>query len=256
MIQFKSDKDIKILREGGHILAAIVEELSKSVAPGVPLFEINDQAERLADFYKAKPSFKGYKSAQGVPYPASVCISVNDEVVHGIGARPLVLKEGDIVSLDMGLIYKGLFTDHAVTVAVGRVPRLTRDLIDTTKQSLLKGIQAIKPDGLVDDISKTVQAYVESKGFSVVRQLVGHGVGYAVHEEPAVPNFVDPKWKTHIKLEPGLVIAIEPMVTAGSWQVNVAKDGWTVKTSDGSLSAHFEHTVAVTQDGYEILTLV
>ena len=242
------------MKEGGKILAEILRYTGSLVKPGVSVYFLNEEAERLATLHKAKPAFKHYRVRGLTPYPCGLCVSLNEEVVHGFGSRQIVLKEGDMLGLDMGLEYKGRFTDHAITVPVGEVGKETKKLIRITEEALYQGIKQVAPGKPLVNVSRAVQEYVEKNGFSIVKQLVGHGVGFAVHEDPPVPNFVEPGWFQPFTMEKGLVIAIEPMVTAGSWQVCTDKDGWTVRTCDGSLAAHFEHTVAVTEGGYEIIT--
>jgi len=248
MVFIKTEKEIEIMRQGGKILAKILDELEKKIKPGTNTFFLNEFAENLAARFGAKPSFKGYKN-----YPASLCVSVNSEVVHGL-PKQKILKEGDIVGLDFGLFYKGYYTDMAKTVGVGKISSLAKRLIFVTKKALDLGIAQVRPGNHVGDISFAIQNYVESNGFSVVRDLVGHGVGRKVHEPPQVPNFGE-KGKG-IKLEKGMTLAIEPMVNAGKPEVRLLPDGWTFVTCDGSLSCHFEHTVAVTNDGNEILTKI
>ncbi|TSC55482.1 MAG: methionyl aminopeptidase [Parcubacteria group bacterium Gr01-1014_18] len=256
MIRLKSKEEIDILREGGKILGGIVAHLAGKVAPGVSLFSLNEEALRLATLAKARPSFLGFRAKGVRPYPSAICVSIDDEVVHGIGNRNLALKEGSIVSLDMGIEYRGLYTDHAITVPVGQVKKDALKLIEVTRRSLDMGIGAISPGLELSEISRAVERVVEKEGFSVVRELVGHGVGFAVHEEPAVPNFFVRGMYPSVILEPGMVLAIEPMVNMGAWKVVTDLDGWTVRTADGTLSAHFEHTVVITEEGFEVLTEV
>lgn len=246
MITIKTKEEIEILREGGKILAFILRNLSKDVNPGVRADYINSRAEELAKKYNAIPSFKGYNG-----FPASICVSINEEVVHGFPFDK-IFKAGDIVGLDFGLKYKGLYTDHAVTIGVGGIGNKEKEIINITKKALNVGIKAIKPDKKIGEISHSIQEFVEKKGYAIVRDLTGHGVGYKVHEAPQIPNFGDISDGPVMK--PGMVFAIEPMVNQGSYKVQLQKDGWTFVTADGSLSAHFEHTVVVTKKGYEILT--
>ena len=250
MIIIKTPKEIELMREGGEILAKVLREVSLRVKPGVSTQELDSLAEELIIKSKGKPSFKGYKG-----YPAALCASVNNEVVHGIPSSEKILKSGDIVGLDLGLEYKGCFTDMTITVPVGKVSKIAHKLIKVTKNSLTQGIRKIEPGNFISDISRAIQDYVERQGFSVVRDLVGHGVGREVHEDPPVPNFFDPNLES-VKLREGMVLALEPMINMGSYEVEVLNDGWTVVTRDGFLSAHFEHTVAVTKEGYEILTII
>lgn len=251
MIRLKSKEDIKILEEGGQILSNIIEELISKVKPGVVTSDLDSLAIELAKKYNAKCSFLGYNPSGHNAYPAALCASINNEVVHGLGNLERELKEGDIVGLDMGLEYKGLFTDMARTVGVGKISDEAKGLIKVTKRALQKGIEQVKNDVHIHKIGRAIQNYVEGNGYSIVRDLVGHGVGYAVHEDPMVPNF---DTLTSQKLKTGMVIAIEPMVNIGTWQVVEKNDGWTIKTKDGKLSAHFEDTVVVLDNGYKILT--
>ncbi|PIR58054.1 MAG: type I methionyl aminopeptidase [Parcubacteria group bacterium CG10_big_fil_rev_8_21_14_0_10_38_31] len=248
----KTQEEIQILREGGKRLSAILNEVGERAKPGVSAEELNKLAIDLAKKYDSVPSFLDYKpegSRSG--YPAALCISVNDEVVHGL-PNGKIFKEGDIVGLDFGLKYKRLYTDMAITVGIGEVDNKAKKLIITTKESLAKGIDAIHEGATVGNIGEAVQKYIESRGFSIVRKLVGHGVGHAVHEFPEIPNYGSKGQGATLK--EGMVLAIEPMVNEGGFDVVVSEDGWTWKTSDGSRSAHFEHTVVVTKEGVEILT--
>lgn len=247
MIYIKSKSEIDRLRKGGKILARILDQVIKAVEPGISTYSLNLLAEKLIRKYQAKPSFKGYQG-----FPASLCASVNDQVVHTIPNAETLLKSGDIISLDLGIWYEGLCTDIARTVGVGKITTEAEHLIAITQESLKNGIAMIKPGNRIGDISSAIQAWVEAQGYSVVRTLFGHGVGRDVHEEPRIPNFGKPK--TGEILKPGMVIAIEPMVIIGRHEVITDRDGWTIKTADGSLSAHFEDTVAVTKRGYEVLT--
>ncbi len=255
MIIFKTPEEIAIIKEGGAILAKIIRQVSGSVKPGITLRELNDLAESLILDCGGRPSFKDYDSGYGEPpFPSALCASVNSEIVHAPGNRDLELKNGDIIGLDLGMEYKGLYTDMAVTAGVGRVSKEARKLMKVTKRSLELAIKQVRPGNYVHDISRAIQYHVESQGFSVVRDLVGHGVGKAVHEDPRIPNFIEPGQK-RVELKEGMVIAIEPMVNAGTYRVRTQDDGWTVSTFDGKLSAHFEHTVAVTKNGHEIMTI-
>lgn len=248
----KTKEEIKILREGGHKLARILDEITHHVSPGVTTKGLDTLAESLVLSAGGTPSFKGYRIA-GVKtsYPATLCTSINDEVVHGIPSDRM-LEKGDIIGLDIGMLYKKLFTDMAVTVPVGTVDEASLRLIEVTRKSLHWGISAAQAGGSTGDIGFAVQHFVEDHGFGIVRQLIGHGVGYNVHEEPEVPNFG--KKNTGMKLTPGMVLAIEPMVTAGDWRVRVADDEWTWLTKDGSRAAHFEHTIVITENSAEVLT--
>jgi len=252
MPQIKTPEEIAILKEGGKILGSILNEVALGVAPGIKTKELNEYAERLILKNGAEPSFKGYKNSKsGSPYPASLCTSVNDEVVHGIPGE-YALKEGDILGLDLGIKFKGLHTDAALTVPVGNIERKTLKLLEATKRALFLGTDAVKDGAYTGDVGFCIQSYVESMGFGVVKELVGHGVGYRVHEEPEVPNWGRPGRGEIFKK--GMVIALEPMAILGSGEVELKKDGWTWKTKDGSPAAHFEHTLVVTKNGREILT--
>lgn len=247
MITIKTTEEIEKMRQGGMILASIMKKLAKMIKPGISAKEIDDQAEKFISQAGAVPSFKNYKS-----YPSATCISVNNEVVHNIPSKNKIFKTGDIVGLDLGVKYKGLYTDMAMTVPVGKISKEAKKLIKITKKALAIGLKQIKPRNTIGDIGYAIQNFVEPKGFSVVRTLTGHGVGYQVHEEPRIPNFGIPG--QDIKLEQGMTLAIEPMVNVGAPDVRTKEDGWGIVTMDGSLSAHFEHTVVVTKKGYDILT--
>ncbi len=248
MIYLKSQSEIAKLKEGGKYLAEILREVSDLVKPGVTTEFLNERAEALIKEAGGEPSFKNYKGS----FPSGLCTSVNAEIVHGIPSKRELL-EGDIVSLDLGMIYKGMFTDHAVTVPVGSVSNQALELIDVTKKALEKGIEVMNPRATLGDIGHAIESFVKSQGFDVVRDLVGHGVGKAVHEEPQVLNYG--KAGTGKRLEAGMVLALEPMVVISDYNIVSEDNGWTFSTADGGLSAHFEHTVAVTHYGHEILTL-
>jgi methionyl aminopeptidase len=248
MIKLKSARELEVMAAGGKILAGTLDLLRKSVEPGITTHDLDRIAEKfIRDHAGATPAFKGLYG-----FPGSICSSINEEIVHGIPSKKRVLREGDIASLDVGVGYKGLFTDAAITVPVGDVDAETKRLLDVTKRSLEAGIAAAKAGNQVGDIGAAVQAVVEAAGFSVVRELVGHGVGVAMHEDPQVPNYGKPHRGT--KLNPGLTIAIEPMVNVGGHDVKTLADRWTIATADGSRSAHFEHTVAITENGPWVLT--
>ncbi len=254
MARIKTLQEISLLREGGHYLANILSALVDNISPGKIIREINEEARELIFSVGGKPSFLNYKPAfSNTPFPAVLCVSVNEEVVHGFGTRDRALKNGDIVSLDIGMEYHGLFTDMAVTMPVGKITREDWKLLEVTRKALYSGIAFIKPGVNLALLGREIQNGVEREGFSVVRALVGHGVGHAVHEEPAVPNYFDPYFKKEI-LEEGMVLAIEPMVNSGSFEVETSSDGWTIVTKDKKRSAHFEHTLVVTKNGAEILT--
>jgi methionyl aminopeptidase len=246
MIIIKSERDLESMRPACAVAAAVLDEVSAFIVPGVTTKAVDEFAAARIKHYGAKSAFLGYRK-----YPCQLCISVNEQVVHGL-AGPRVLIFGDIVSLDVGVIYNGFVGDTARTVAVGGCGVLAQKLMDVSDKALYEGIAQAVPGRRVVDISRAIQTYVENNGFSVVREFVGHGVGRSMHEEPQVPNFVD--GKSTPKLRPGMTLAIEPMVTAGLPGVKILNDGWTVVTQDGSLSAHFEHTVLVTEGEPEILT--
>lgn len=247
MIELKSPREIALMRRGGHILADVVERLRLGVKPGMSTLEIDEDVEEFIRGCGAKPAFKGYRG-----FPATVCISINEEVVHGIPSAHRRVKEGDIVGLDLGCIVDGYYADCAFTLPIGEVPARVQELLDATRQSLEAGIVECRPGRRLSDVSHAIQRHVEAHGFSVVRAFVGHGIGRALHEEPQVPNFGDPGRGPQLK--PGMVLAIEPMVTMGGWEVRILDDGWTAVTKDGSLAAHFEHTIAVTESGPDVLT--
>ena len=248
MIQLKSVREIELMAQGGAILGRTHELLRRTVRPGVSTAELDAAAEQFIRSHEgATPAFKGLYG-----FPGSICTSINDEIVHGIPSKKRVLREGDIVSLDVGVGYKGFFTDAAITVGVGKVDPAVQKLLDVTAASLEAGIAAAKIGNHIGDIGAAVQGVVEAAGFSVVRDLVGHGIGAEFHEEPQVPNYGKPKRRE--KLVPGLTIAIEPMVNAGGPATRTLSDRWTIVTVDGSRSAHFEHTVAITENGPRILT--
>ncbi len=244
-------EEIDTIAGGGLILHEILRQTAALVKPGVSTFELNKFAEAEIYARGGRPSFKNYGPKKN-PFPAGLCASVNDVVVHGIPSGLEVLKNGDIISLDIGMEYKGLYTDHAITVGVGQIPARARKLIDVTKKSLDLAIAEARAGNKIGDISFAIQSTAEKNGFSAVRDLVGHGVGYDVHEDPAVPCYG--KKNTGELLREGMVLAIEPMLCEHEYFVNIDNDGWTIRTVDGGLSAHFEHTVAITKDGARVLT--
>ncbi len=255
MTTIKSAKDIESLRIGGQHLAQAIVATSKHVKPGISTKELDSIFEKEVRTLGDDPAFLGYRP-EGVrtPFPASLCVSVNDVVVHGIPNPDQILKEGDIVTLDGGLIHNRLYTDHAITVPVGKISAEAKKLLDATQASLMAGIKAIRPGGHVGDIGAAIESYVKPFKYGIVRELAGHGVGYTVHEDPYVPNYG--KKGTGEVLKSGMVLAIEPMLTLGTRFVSFSRDGYTVTTKDHNLAAHFEHTVLITEDGYEILTKV
>lgn len=245
-IIIKSEKEIGFMRQAGRIVAAVLALLVENIRPGITTGELDSLARRELERHHVIPSFLGYRG-----YPASLCVSINEEVVHGIpGGR--ILQEGDVVSLDLGAIYRGFHGDAAVTVGVGKIHSQAEELIRVTQGALEVGIAAALPGGRLSDISCAIQSYVESRGFSVVREYVGHGIGREMHEEPQVPNFGEPGLGPVLRR--GMTIALEPMVNVGGWRTLVRDDHWTVITADGSISAHFEHTIAITDGAAEVLT--
>lgn len=246
MIIIKTERDLELMRPAGMVAGKVLQAIGEFIRPGLTTRQVDEFAAAEIKSHGAKSAFLGYRK-----YPCHTCLSVNDEVVHGL-ATERELKFGDIVSVDVGVVYKGFIGDTAKTIAVGGCGVLAQRLMDVTEKSLYEGIAAALSGNRVTDISRAVQTYVENNGFSVVREFVGHGVGRSMHEDPQVPNFVDSR--SNQKLRPGMTIAIEPMVNAGRPEVKILKDGWTVVTQDGSLSAHFEHTVLITEGEPEILT--
>ena len=254
MITIKKPEEIAILREGGKRHAEILRQIARAVKPGVSSIKLNTLAEKLIKENGDEAAFLGYtpKDAKR-PYPAALCVSINNEIVHGIpNEKEKILKEGDIVSLDLGLCHDGLFTDAAITVPVGEIDELAKKLIETTKKALAIGIGAARGNGFVGNIGAAIEKFVKPFGYGIVRDLAGHGIGYAIHEPPFVPNF-GKKGKGE-KLLPGMVLAIEPMLNEGTEKVVLDEDGYTYKTADGKRSAHFEHTVVIADSDAEILT--
>lgn len=246
-ISLKSAKEIELLREGGKYLHEILHKTAAKVKPGISTGELNEYAEKLLAERNLGGAFKGFHG-----FPAAMCTSVNEACVHGIPSFDYILHEGDIISLDFGVLYEGLITDSAITVPVGEIDPGLHHLMKTTQTALMEGIKMAQIGNRIGDIGSIIQKTVERQGYSSVRDLIGHGVGHEVHEPPEVPNFGKPG--TGPQLVEGLVIAIEPIVNVGSWEVETLNDGWTIVTADGSLSAHFEHSLAITKDGPLILT--
>ena len=253
-ISIKTEKEIAILREGGRRLAEILQKVAAEVRPGISSKMLNDLAEKCMIERGDSSSFLGYApSGAKRAFPAALCVSVNDEVVHGIPNEPeKILKEGDIVTLDAGLVHEGLFTDSAITVGVGKIDEKAQKLLDVTKKALAVGVKAVHAGATTGDIGFAIEAFVKPHGFGIVRELAGHGVGYGVHEEPFVPNFG--KKGEGVLLKAGMVIAIEPMLNEGGAGVKLDRDGYTYRTKDGSAAAHYEHTIAISAHGVEILT--
>jgi len=268
MIKIKTEKEIEILRKGGKILHSILDELSQKAVMGISTKELEEiVCKRILDA-GGRPSFKGYKMSRKIFFPTALCVSINEEIVHGSALPSRILKNGDIVGLDLGIEYPidknagnkyskfgGYYTDSARTVIIGDVDKKIKKLVSTTKQCLELAIKQIKPKNTLNDIGIAIQKHAENAGFFVVRDLVGHGVGHKVHEDPQVPNFeIKNNEMIDVILKKGMVIAIEPMLNIGTEKIKVMNDGFTITTADESLSAHFEHTVVVTENGYEVLT--
>jgi methionyl aminopeptidase len=254
MIKIKTPQEIEIMAEGGRILAKIMKELEKRVKPGITTMELEKLAEGLILKSGGKCSFKGYKSKNGDnvrSYPFCLCTSINEEIVH-VPPSGRILKEGDVLKIDLGIFYKGFHCDMAITLPVGKVSFEAQRLIRATKKSLKLAIKKVKAGNTFGDVGNTIQRYIESQGFNVVRELCGHGIGRELHEEPQILNYG--KRKTGEKIKEGMVFCIEPMVTAGDWHLVRTKDGFGYKTKDNSLTAHFEHTIAVTKNGTKVLT--
>ncbi|AFG35468.1 type I methionyl aminopeptidase [Fervidobacterium pennivorans subsp. shakshaketiis] len=247
MIRLKTEQEIEKMRIAGRAVAAVLEEAKKIVVEGATAYDIEMMAEKVIKEHRCEPAFKGYGG-----YPYITTVSVNEEVIHGFPLKSKVFKKGDIVSVDVGAIYEGYYGDGAATFIVGSTDETGKKLVEVTKQSLTRAIELIKPGVRLGDVSYEIQSYVESHGFNVVRDFVGHGVGKQLHEDPQVPNYGKPG--TGLVLKAGMTLAIEPMVTEGGWHVVVLEDGWTVVTVDGKRAAHFEHTIVVTENGCEILT--
>ncbi|MDA2921660.1 type I methionyl aminopeptidase [Patescibacteria group bacterium AH-259-L07] len=261
VIFIRIPEEIEIMRTAGKILASVLSRVVSDVKPGISTFELDGLAEDLIVKAGAKPAFKGYPpprtpaspGSRGA-YPHTLCTSINEQVVHAIPSKDQVIQSGDIIGLDCGVLYQGYYADMAVTIPVGKISSKAKRLIKVTKKSLDIALNTIKPGIHLGDLSYAVQSYVEKNGFSVVRQLSGHGIGKNLHEEPTILNYGKPD--TGIVLKQGMTVAIEPMVNIGHWKVKTLDDGWTVATDDGSLSAHFEHTIVITKKGCEVLTKI
>lgn len=247
-VSMKSAREIELMREAGRLLSRVHDELGAAIRPGMSTLEIDRLGEKLIRSFGCIPNFLHYNG-----YPASICVSVNDEVVHGIPKKDRILEEGDIVSLDAGLIYKGYHSDAARTHGVGKISPQAQQLIEVTRQSFFEGIKMAREGCHLHDISNAIDAYVSRFGYGIVRDLVGHGIGTSLHEDPQIPNFAQKR--KGVRLQAGMTLAVEPMINAGGWEVDFLNDGWTVVTRDGSLSAHYENTILVTGGEPEILTL-
>jgi len=242
------EEEVRAIKRSNQIVATILNELEAMIKPGIRTKELDEWAEKRAREMGAIPAFKGYRG-----YPASLCTSINEEIVHGIPSSRS-LREGDILSLDFGVLYEGYYGDAAATSPVGKITPQAKKLIQTAKEAFYKGLEQAKVGNRISDISHAIQSYVESQGFSVIRSFVGHGIGLSLHEEPQIPNFGLPG--RGLKIKPGMVFALEPMIAMNDWNVEILDDNWTAITKDRSLSAHYEHTVAVTQEGAQILSLL
>lgn len=249
MVLLKSAKEIEIMRRANVIVAEVLQKLREMVSPGITTGDLDRVAEEYVKKKGVKAAFKGYNG-----YPASICSSINEEVVHGIPSHERVLEEGDIVGVDFGVCHEGYYGDAAITIAVGKISEKAQDLMNATEESLYKAIEMARVGNRLSDISHAVQSYVESKGYSAVREFVGHGIGKSLHEQPQVPNFGPPQ--RGIRLKAGMVLAIEPMINQGGCGVRVKPDGWTAVTEDGLLSSHFEHSVAITEKEPYILSKI
>ncbi|AKM82738.1 TPA: type I methionyl aminopeptidase [Candidatus Berkelbacteria bacterium] len=248
-VTIKSAEEIVTMRKAGYIAALVLDTLKKELKPGMSTYEIDQIAEKTILDNGATPSFKGFGG-----FPAATCISVNEEIVHGIPSKGRIVREGDIVGIDVGAYYQGFHSDTAVTLAVGQISQDKQKLLDVTKKSLIEAIKLIKPGIHLGDIQETIQKIIETEGYGVIRDLTGHGVGRQLQEPPQIPNYG--KKGTGLILKEGMTIAVEPMVSIGTWQVRVKSNGWTIVTADGSPSAHFEHTIAITKNGAQVLTKI
>ncbi len=253
-IIIKTPEEINKIRKGGKILAHILKKVADSVIPGVSAFDLDQLARKLIKEHKGEAAFLNYKpEGASSPYPASICISINNEIVHGIPTKNKIIKNGDIVSLDLGLRYEGLYTDHAVTLAVGEISKKEKEMIDITKKALEIGIWSAQGGRTVGDIGEAIESFVGKK-FNIIKELAGHGVGRKLHEDPYIPNYG--KKNKGPRLIPGMIIAIEPILNNGKDGIMVSNDGWTIKTTDQSRSAHFEHTILITESEPEIITKI
>ncbi|MDY6862418.1 MAG: type I methionyl aminopeptidase [Thermodesulfobacteriota bacterium] len=248
MIILKTKREIELMRKSNQLVIKILKELASNIRPGVTTGELDLMAEKLIDRNDAMPAFKGYRG-----FPACVCTSLNEQVVHGIPG-PVKIREGDIISIDLGVVLNGYFGDAAITVPVGKISNDAKRLLQVTYDALFKGIDQARVGNRLFDISHAIQMWVEKQKFSVVRDFVGHGIGKSLHEDPQVPNFGKPN--QGVRLKEGMVLSLEPMVNVGTYQTKVKEDGWTAVTKDGKLSAHFEHTIAITKNGPDILSLL
>lgn len=251
-IHIKNESEIEIMRRAGKLLAGVMQELGTKVRAGVSTMEIDKLAEELILSCGGSPAFKGYGGGKN-PFPATICASVNDEVVHGIPRDSVILKDGDLFKIDIGIEIEGFYSDMARTFAIGEISEQAKELIEITEKSFWKGIKNLKAGAMLSEFSKTAQKTVEDAGFSVVKNLVGHGIGKNLHEDPQVPNYFEKGFRDLV-LEAGMTLALEPMVNVGTHQTELASDGWAYLTADGKLSAHYENTILITENGVEVLT--
>ncbi len=254
-ISIKSGEEISVMREGGKKLAEIMAELRKNIKAGISTLDLDKLAEKLVFSNGGTPSFKGFKNSNGRKFPAVICASLNDEVVHGVPGAKKILKEGDILKIDIGMLYKSYHTDMARSLAIGKCGDQARKLLEITEKSFWQGIKSLKAGKMLSDYSKTAQKFVESNGFLMVKNLVGHGIGKNLHEDPQIPNYWNKKYRD-VKLSAGMTLALEPMVNAGSFETVLGSDGWVFRTKDGSLSAHYENTILIKEKGAEVLTIL
>jgi len=254
MITIKSKEEIEIMRAGGRILADVLQKVAGKIKPGITAKDLDKLARELVFSMNGSPSFLNYKpGGQGHGYPAALCVSINDEIVHGLPLEKKIIFEGDLVKLDLGVEYKKLHTDATIMVGVGKISETAEKIMNVTEECLLAGIDAIRPGKSIINYARAVQGHAEKNGFSVVRDLVGHGVGHMIHEPPQILNYVSGRLN-NIILKEGMTLALEPMINEGDYEIFLADDGWTYKTADGKLNGHWEHTIAVTKNGCEILT--
>lgn len=253
MVSTKNNKQIENIRESGKRLAIVMKEIEKNIRPGISTLELDEIAESAMLRLGGTPAFKNYGTDFGKPYPASICASLNDEIVHGIPSADVIAKTGDLLKIDIGMKYNGMFSDMARTFAVGKIEKKAQRIMEVTEKSFWEGVKKIKAGAMLSDYSKAVQKYVELQGYSVVRDLVGHGIGVELHEDPQIPNYYSGFYQD-LKLKAGMALALEPMVNEGDFKAYVGKDKWVFKTKDRKLSAHYENTILVTEGGYEILT--
>jgi methionyl aminopeptidase len=256
VVERKSKEELALMRQAGHIVAEVLATMRDRARPGVSTAELDAVAEEVITRHEAIPAFKGYPHSGVNDFPASICASINEEIVHGIPSSHRVLKEGDVISIDVGAVYKGFYGDAAITLAIGQVSPDTQRLLEVTEGALMAGIAKAHTGNHLWNVIRAIQAYVEREGYNVLREYQGHGIGRRMHEKPDIPNFLGPRGRRpkNYPLMPGMTIALEPMVVAGDWHTRVLEDGWTVVTVDSTWSAHFEHTIAITNGAPEILT--